>query len=34
MRRAYEVSVSKMEIQKDTLQEEAVSESNPLEQNA
>ena len=34
MRRAYEVSVSKMEIQKDALQEEAVSESNPLEQNA
>ncbi|MBQ8298987.1 MAG: single-stranded DNA-binding protein [Clostridia bacterium] len=34
MRRAYEVSVSKMEIQKDTLQDEAVSESNPLEQNA
>ncbi len=34
MRRAYEVSVSKMEIQKDTLQEEVVSESNPLEQNA
>lgn len=34
MRRAYEVSVSKMEIQKDTLQDEAVNESNPLEQNA
>ena len=35
MRRAYEVSVSKMEIQKDDANtEEAPEESNPVEQNA